>query len=182
MNIDEKATSRSQQKLFGWALACKKGETDNCPKKIKKLADSMTKEELEDFASTKHEDLPEHVREAIEKAADDILESFTQNELNEAAEIFASLPTVKEKKGLEKEDWQDGHTGMKSSDKYPEITPSTFKFPGKKAKNTRRVYDFNDFLKIINYRTHSSDTQNGHGQNLTGKTSKEGSGIAVYHD
>ena len=173
------STSKSQQRLFGWALACKRGEAKNCPANVKKLADSMTEDELEDFASTKHEGLPEEVKEAIEIASQDLLESFSEEELNEATQYFATLPNVKPKEGLDKEDWQNGYPGIKEADKYPEFTPSVFKLPGKKAKDAkRRLYDFDDFLKMINYRTHSDTPQNGHGQNLTGKASKEGSGIA----
>lgn len=49
------------------------------------------------------------------------------------------------------------------------FTPSLFKRPGdEKAKSERRLMDFEEFLKRINYRTHDNITQNGHGQNLTG--------------
>ena len=56
------ATSKAQQKAAGAALAAKRGETD--PSELKDAAremyDSMTEDELEDFASTKRKDLPEH--------------------------------------------------------------------------------------------------------------------------
>lgn len=60
------ATSKAQQKAAGAALAAKRGETD--PSELKDAAremyDSMTDDELEDFASTEREDLPEHVDDA----------------------------------------------------------------------------------------------------------------------
>ena len=43
------STSKTQQRLFGWALACKTGESDNCPTKVKNLADSMSEEELRKY-------------------------------------------------------------------------------------------------------------------------------------
>jgi len=152
--------SKSQQRLFGWALACKRGESKDCPKGIKALADSMSEEELERMAGTKHEGLPEEVTEAIEFAAEKFLESMNE--------------------GLTPDDYQGGTPGIeKAEKKYPRFTPSTFKLPlEKKAKHERRIYDFEGFLKLINYKTHDNNTQNGHGQNLTGKASKEGSGIA----
>lgn len=56
------ATSKAQQKAAGAALAAKRGEAD--PSELKDAAremyDSMTEDELEDFASTKRKDLPEH--------------------------------------------------------------------------------------------------------------------------
>ena len=37
------------------------------------------------------------------------------------------------------------------------------------AKHERRIMDFPQFLKRINYQTHDDTLQKGHGQNLTGK-------------
>ncbi len=59
------STSTTQQHLFGWALACKRGESDNCPANVKKLADSMSEEELTKYASTSHKNLPDSVEESI---------------------------------------------------------------------------------------------------------------------
>ena len=60
--------SKSQQKLMGQAYAYKKGELkddDLNPKyaeRIKEIADSMTKKQLKDYASTKHKNKPEKVK------------------------------------------------------------------------------------------------------------------------
>ena len=63
--------------------------------------------------------------------------------------------------------------GYVHSDKRKEpgfFTPSLFKRPGdKKGKNERRLMDFGEFLKRINYQTHDDVLQKGHGSNLTGK-------------
>ncbi|MDC0008864.1 DUF3008 family protein [bacterium] len=63
------ATSKSQQRLMGQAYAYKKGELDSkeVSSEIKELADSMTLKQLKDFASTKHEGLPEVVEEGVIK-------------------------------------------------------------------------------------------------------------------
>lgn len=63
------STSVAQQKLMGMAYALKKGEMDpeEASQEVKDLADSMTLKQLKDFASTKHEGLPDHVEESIEK-------------------------------------------------------------------------------------------------------------------
>ena len=55
----EKATSKSQQRLMGMALAYKRGEMPVAPEAIKKIADGMSMKDLEDFAKTKHKGLPE---------------------------------------------------------------------------------------------------------------------------
>lgn len=63
------STSKAQQRLMGMAYALKKGEMDpkDASQEVKDLADSMTLKQLKDFASTKHEGLPE-VAEGITAA------------------------------------------------------------------------------------------------------------------
>ena len=60
------STSKAQQQLMGMAYALKKGDMDpkDASQEVKDLADSMTLQQLKDFASTKHEGLPDHVKEA----------------------------------------------------------------------------------------------------------------------
>lgn len=55
------STSKAQQRLMGMAYSLKKGEMDpkDASQEVKDLADSMTLKQLKDFASTKHEGLPE---------------------------------------------------------------------------------------------------------------------------
>lgn len=64
-NIEEKAVSQAQQKLMGMALAYKRGEMPDASDEVKELADSMTEKELEDFAGTSHEGLPEKKTETV---------------------------------------------------------------------------------------------------------------------
>lgn len=52
------AKSESQQRLFGMALAAKRGK-GHISSKVKELADSMSEKQLHDFAATKHDGLPE---------------------------------------------------------------------------------------------------------------------------
>jgi 2-methylcitrate dehydratase PrpD len=60
------AKSKAQQKAAGAALSAKRGETD--PSELndaaREMYDSMSEDELEDFASTKRKDLPEHADES----------------------------------------------------------------------------------------------------------------------
>lgn len=55
------ATSKAQQKAAGAALAAKRGEMKKSELKgaAKEMYESMTEKELEDFAETSHEGLPE---------------------------------------------------------------------------------------------------------------------------
>lgn len=57
--LREKSVSKSQQKMMGMALAYKRGEMDDVSPEVKKMADSMSTKDLEDFAKTKHKGLPE---------------------------------------------------------------------------------------------------------------------------
>lgn len=56
------AVSKAQQKAAGAALAAKRGEVKvgELVGASKEMYDSMTEKELEDFAETSHEGLPEH--------------------------------------------------------------------------------------------------------------------------
>ena len=58
--------SKAQQRLMGMAYAVKTGEMDRseASDEVLKLADTMTVKQLRDFASTKHESLPEVVDES----------------------------------------------------------------------------------------------------------------------
>ncbi len=57
------AKSKAQQRAAGAALAVKKGEKKKSELKgaSRSMADSMSKKQLEDFASTKRKGKPEHV-------------------------------------------------------------------------------------------------------------------------
>ncbi|TDQ62012.1 uncharacterized protein DUF3008 [Maritalea mobilis] len=57
------AKSKAQQKAAGMALAAKRGEmkVSDLQGAAKDMYDSMSEEELRDFAETKHDNKPEHV-------------------------------------------------------------------------------------------------------------------------
>ena len=60
------AKSKAQQELFGMALAVRRGELERSKagKEVLDIVDSdMTDKEIEDFASTKHKGLKDHVKE-----------------------------------------------------------------------------------------------------------------------
>jgi len=56
------AESKAQQKFMGLVLALKTGEIarDRVSQSVKDAADSMTEEQIREFAGTKHKGLPEH--------------------------------------------------------------------------------------------------------------------------
>jgi hypothetical protein len=175
------ATSKTQQRLFGWALACKRGESDNCPVNVKKLADSMSEEELEKYASTSHKGLPAKVEESVvecliemDSPSLDLLEKETKTEVASQDLKPSDKPVTKDVKTpppvSPNPEVPPGYVKADSRKDPGFFTPSLFKRPGdKKAKRESRVMDFGEFLKRINYHTHDGILQKGHGQNLTGK-------------
>ena len=60
--IAEKAVSKKQQKFMGMVRAAQKGEGASSPE-VAKVASSMKKKDVKDFASTKHKGLPEKKKE-----------------------------------------------------------------------------------------------------------------------
>ena len=59
------AKSKAQQRAAGAALSAKRGDTEVGDLKgaSKQMYDSMSEDELEDYASTDLDDLPDHVDE-----------------------------------------------------------------------------------------------------------------------
>ena len=59
------AKSKAQQKAAGAALSAKRGDTkvSELQGASKQMYDSMSEDELEDFASTTRDDLPDHVED-----------------------------------------------------------------------------------------------------------------------
>ena len=68
------ARSKQQQKLFGLALAVKKGDVpkSDVSKDVKDIVDKMSKKDIEDFASTKHKGLPEKKKKSLKEFLENI--------------------------------------------------------------------------------------------------------------
>lgn len=75
--------SKTQQRLMGQAYALKTGDlkakdlNPDYASEIKKIAKSMTKKQLKDFAGTKHKGLPERVEEKIMRFESFVKENYT---------------------------------------------------------------------------------------------------------
>jgi hypothetical protein len=64
--VTEKAVSQQQQKFMGMVHAMQKGEkVKGASSELKKVAKTMGKKDAEDFAKTKHKDLPKRVTEDV---------------------------------------------------------------------------------------------------------------------
>ena len=93
------ARSKTQQRLMGLAYAYKTGDVKSkdlntkYADDVKKIANSMTKKKLKDFASTKHKNLPEKLEERIMKFDSFVrenytFEDFTLNDIEYVKELY----------------------------------------------------------------------------------------------
>lgn len=90
------ATSKKQQRLFGMLDSIRKGEMKNPPENLKRLAYSMPHKSIQDFAKTKHTNLPDQVTK--EKVASYMAEGFVKAAMQNGL-------TEKEAQELVKEAW-----------------------------------------------------------------------------
>ena len=82
------AQSKSQQRFFGVVKAMQKGDI---PKKGKagKIAKTMDKDDVDDFASTKHKGKPEKVKR--EQRVRNLIKKMVREELNENSDTFVNI-------------------------------------------------------------------------------------------
>jgi hypothetical protein len=76
--LQEKAVSEQQQKLFGLALSVKRGETsrDKVSKEVLKIVDTVPEAEIRKFAGTPHKRIPEKTGELAEKVIQFVRENY----------------------------------------------------------------------------------------------------------
>lgn len=88
------AQSQQQQKLFGLALAFKRGEvkSSEVSDEIKGIADRMSEKEIEDFAKTTHKGLPK-MKEQLRKIVREIMREKAISEMNEESVINEGYST-----------------------------------------------------------------------------------------
>jgi len=77
--LEEKAKSENQQQFMGMVYAYKKGELDDSEvsDEVKKAAEDISLDDAEDFASTKHDGVPEKVTEDVSE--DDMYVEFSED-------------------------------------------------------------------------------------------------------
>ena len=83
--INEKSKSVAQQRFFGMVDAYKKGDMpkSKASKAVKKAAEGMTKKEVKDFAETKHNGLPQHVKKDKKKVNESNTMKISKKELQD---------------------------------------------------------------------------------------------------
>ena len=104
--LTEKSKSKSQQRLFGMIAAAQSGKKP-ASKKVAKMAKTISKSDVKDFASTKHKKLPNKVEESLvqfenmlNSKVNNIINSLTIN-LNEDASLTPTGVSASTKMFLE---------------------------------------------------------------------------------
>jgi hypothetical protein len=88
------ATSQQQQKLFGLALAVKRGEVPafEVSDEVKDIVDRMSEKDIEDFAGTKHAGLPKKVEVQLKEIVREIMRERViaemEQSVNEGVSVF----------------------------------------------------------------------------------------------
>jgi hypothetical protein len=97
------AVSKAQQKFMGMVHAVQKGDMEAPSKEVEKAADSMSKKDAKDYASTKHKGLPMH-KETISRER---LKELVKEVMVEEAEYQAFFKKALEKAGKGINDMND---------------------------------------------------------------------------
>jgi len=73
------SVSKAQQRFMGMVHAVQKGDMKAPSKEVEKAADSMSKKDAKDFASTKHKGLPNHVESYIKEVIREMVREHIRN-------------------------------------------------------------------------------------------------------
>ena len=76
------AQSKAQQRFMGMVHATQKGDMENPSPEVEKAADSMSDKDAKDFASTKHDGLPEKIKEMIRQMVRETMTNSMIDEMN----------------------------------------------------------------------------------------------------
>ena len=134
------AQSKSQQRFFGVVKAMQKGDI---PKKGRagKIAKSMSKDDVDDFASTKHKGKPEKVKR--EQRVRNLIKKMVREELDKLTE----KKKLREMSGVEKVLYMADHGLGKLAGKTVDgMTANLFKAVYRKAndKTKEKINKMND--------------------------------------
>jgi len=96
------AQSKAQQRFMGMVHSAQKGDMENPSPEVEKAADSMSDKDAKDFASTKHDGLPEKIKEFIVNEARG-LKTIEREYFSVVEEIQNYLEAYKKHKGTPNE-------------------------------------------------------------------------------
>lgn len=149
-NVNEISKSKKQQKFFGLVKSVQDKKTDvkDVSDKVKKTAKNMSKKDVEDFASTKHKNIPEKVK----KITKEEIIKMVKEEYNNLEEVDLStdskekLDLIDDKiKQLEKEklELKKGTLEVEKSKKDSDLFSRLGKIfePGNKLEEEKKEED-----------------------------------------
>jgi hypothetical protein len=122
------AQSKAQQRFMGMVHAVQKGDMDAPSKEVEKAADSMTKKDAKDYASTSHKGLPnkkenmkitkERLKELVKEVMTEESEyqAFFQKALDKAGKDINSMSDEEKKSFFNKIDSAWNGKGEKNED------------------------------------------------------------------
>ena len=99
------AVSKAQQRFMGMVHAAQKGDMENPSKEVEKAADSMTKKDAKDYASTSHKGLP-NKKESM-KITKERLKELVKEVMTEESEYQAFFQKALDKAGKGINDMND---------------------------------------------------------------------------
>jgi len=91
------AVSKAQQRFMGMVHAAQKGDMENPSKEVEKAADSMTKKDAKDYASTSHKGLPN--KKENMKITKERLKELVKEVMTEESEYQAFFQKALDKAG-----------------------------------------------------------------------------------
>lgn len=135
--MNEKATSKSQQRLMGMVHAYQNGElkTKGMDKslldKIKKMAKQMKPKSVKDFAETKHENLPQKVEMRINRFKDFSLLEYVNDDEIDMKDLFSTINSETDPKILDDlfQILQTRKEYQERVEKHYKDNPNMLKFP-----------------------------------------------------
>ena len=124
------AQSKQQQKFMGLVKAYKEGDVDSSEvtKKVKDAAKSMTKKEVDDFASTKHKGLPKKVEKTKKESYIRNVKMIEESLIKLVQKHITPSMTKKDLLNLVEQ-------GPGTKEAPPKVKPGTKENPGKKRWN-----------------------------------------------
>jgi len=134
------AQSQQQQKLFGLALAVKRGEVpaSDVSDEVKAIVDRMSEKDIEDFAGTSHKGLPKKVEQQMREMVREIMRERV------IAELTQSVTEDGKMQGGEDDPCWKGYemVGMKMKDgkEVPNCVPKNESVDEALSVDPRKVY------------------------------------------
>jgi hypothetical protein len=122
------AQSKAQQRFMGMVHAVQKGDMESPSKEVEKAADSMTKKDAKDYASTSHKGLPnkkenmkitkERLKELVKEVMTEESEyqAFFQKALDKAGKSIPSMSDDEKKSFFDKVDTAWNGKGEKNEE------------------------------------------------------------------